>query len=133
VSSLELLPEAPLSKPHAKVIPLAPGLFLQVGYCEKNRPPIIEVDFLAQPTHDWILLKAPHALTEKLGGHALCYKAGDCSACEPLTDIELLITERKRGNDEKEVFILPPGFKIVGNNPLSQGYLIYKRSKAETM
>lgn len=59
----------------------------------------------------------------------LCYKAGEFPSYEPLTDIEVLITERKRMNEDKEVFILPTGYKIVNNNPIHHSYLIYKRSK----
>ena len=40
----------------------------------------------------------------------------------------MLITERKKVNEEKEVFILPAGYKIVVNNPIAHSYLISKRS-----
>jgi hypothetical protein len=116
------------SKLAFKTIALAQGIFLQIGYCEKNRPPIYEIDFVPQPNLEWIALKMPPGFTERYGGVALCYKAGENAVCEPLTDLEILVTERKRVGDEKEVFILPAGYKIVNNNPIVHNYLIYKRS-----
>lgn len=33
-------------------------------------------------------------------------------------------------NEDKEVFILPTGYKIVNNNPIHHSYLIYKRMRS---
>jgi hypothetical protein len=80
------------NKSNAKVILLTQGLHLQVNYCEKNRPPIFEIDFVCQPSFDWISLKMPASFAERYGNLTLCYKTEDNSATEPLTDIEILIT-----------------------------------------
>ena len=116
------------SRNNAKVLQLAPGIYLQINYCEKNRPPIFELDFLHPPAPEWIPLKMPPTFAERYGSLALCYRTEDSSTSEPLTDIEILITERKRIGEEKEVFILPPGYKIVNNNPIAHSYLTFKRS-----
>jgi hypothetical protein len=61
----------------SRAVLLAPGLYLQINFCEKNRPPIYEVDFLVQPALGWIALKMPTAFTEKYGPVSLCYKTED--------------------------------------------------------
>jgi hypothetical protein len=43
----------------------------------------------------------PNSFLEKYGNLALCYKTEDQNVSEPLTDIEILITERKRTGDDK--------------------------------
>lgn len=116
------------NKTNTKTIPLTQGLYLSINYCEKNRPPIYEIDFVNQPTFEWISLKMPTTFTDKYGNLTLCYKTEDNNMTEPLTDIEILITERKRMGEDKEVFILPSGYKIINNNPIAHSYLIYKRS-----
>lgn len=45
-----------------------------------------------QPSIEWIVLKGPQNVAEKLNGTMLCYKAGEFPSSEPLSDIEVLIT-----------------------------------------
>jgi hypothetical protein len=33
--------------------------------------------------------------------------------------------------EDKEVFVLPSGFKIINNNPIPHSFLIYKRSNPQ--
>jgi hypothetical protein len=65
---------------------------------------------------------------DRLGPLSLCYRTEDDGHSEPLTDIEVLITERRRSMEEKEVLVLPSGYKIVSNNPIPHTFLTYKRS-----
>lgn len=99
-----------------------------MNFCEKNRAPIFEVDFLPQPPFGWVALRAPLAFSDRFGSLSLCFRTEDDGRSEPLTDIDILITERRRTGEEKEVLVLPSGYKIVSNNPIPHSYLIYKRS-----
>ena len=47
------------NKSNSKIILFTQGLYLQVNYCEKNRPPITEIDFVSANNHEWIYLKMP--------------------------------------------------------------------------
>ena len=62
------------NKNHSKVILLTQGLYLLVNYCEKNRPPITEIDFANPHNHEWIPLKMPNAFIDKYNALTLCYK-----------------------------------------------------------
>jgi len=41
-------------------------------------------------------MKMPSAFPDRYGGLTLCYKTEDVSISEPLTDIDVMLTERKR-------------------------------------
>ena len=108
---------------------LTPGMYLLCHFCEKNRPPIFEVDFLQHPSSPWIPLKAPPTVADRLAGLTLCIRTSAPSPShQPLTDIDVVLAERKRPGDEKEVVNLPAGYKPVSNNPIAHTYLITKTS-----
>jgi hypothetical protein len=56
------------------------GLYLQIGYCEKNRSAICEIDFMSQPSYDWIYLKMPSSFSDKYSNLTLCFKTEENSA-----------------------------------------------------
>jgi hypothetical protein len=91
----------PNPKSNSKIITLAPALHLTVNFCEKNRAPLCDLDFLPHPSPDWLTVKMPSSFQEKYAGLALSYRTQDNSPSEPLTDIEILITERKRMGEDK--------------------------------
>lgn len=61
-------------KPGSKVLNLLFGLYLVINYCEKNRLPIYEIDFISQPGPEWITIKMPHTLADRFTDCFLCYK-----------------------------------------------------------
>lgn len=49
----------------SKLIIITFGLYLVINFCEKNRLPIYEIDFIPQPDSEWIPIKMPHSFNDK--------------------------------------------------------------------
>lgn len=81
------------------------------------------------PSSPWIPLKGPPTATDRLAGLTLCIRTSAPSPShQPLADIDVILAERKRPGDEKEVVNLPAGYKPVSTNPIPHTYLITKTS-----
>lgn len=55
------------------MVNIAPGLYLLMTFCENNKDPIYEIEFMGKPMGEWIQIKGSENI-QSIIGTSLCYK-----------------------------------------------------------